>query len=701
MALSGCTYDSCKTRLVRIALISVSVLMVGCSVSKSMRVRTGEDPVHKDSDVRFRTTYYFRVFDACEGLGEVPNTPRDDTVLKGVSKGPYHLRTDSLYRFRMTGKGYSLFQRIHFESGTLRKEEIDPFGSIVAFDSKTNRFIYKSREETQSDARREARFADIERLRALRDNLKENKMTLQEIDQIILKQIRGLSPTDVISTDDVKRGAAAMPTMLGEFVAARDRAQRLVQEAGVLREVAKGPGKSLGVAASSASTRAPQVYDEAKKRQEAVRVEVDEASKVPDLLRDAGGATAQQAITQLNTTLMAVKLTAIARTTPSADAATATDIENARAELERFSGAVPRALQQTNAVVATLDGLRTAGTQVGANADKIAVAYLRAQGLRDVLTASKERADAARAALATAGTVVRTWRAVNAAELKRKELEDELTPPGALDTKGKAAASDLIDVAKKADDAAAAAADATRELLKGNAATTEAQAYGTKAAALARGVDAPRTSVANAAGAFQQKAAEARDVLRGLADAERGGNSNVAAARAAFEELATRLTAIASTWDDLGKSVAAQAGAATQIAATMTPTARRPPDVGAKSTSAGPDLVPCPSGTTARRGFQVLGPEGWRTFDQDERLIMAMSSSAKPLLGALQEISRNVLSAQHSPADALLPLVKERLRILETDRKAERYEKIGGTVDQIIDDLLATFGRAVGPEARQ
>jgi hypothetical protein len=80
---------------------------------------------------------------------------------------------------------------------------------------------------------------------------------------------------------------------------------------------------------------------------------------------------------------------------------------------------------------------------------------------------------------------------------------------------------------------------------------------------------------------------------------------------------------------------------------------------------------------------------------------MAMSSSAKPLLSSLQEVSRNVLSAQQSPAEALLPLVRERLRITETDRAAERYQAVGGTVDQIVDALLAIFNRPAPPEARR
>ena len=65
----------------------------------------------------------------------------------------------------------------------------------------------------------------------------------------------------------------------------------------------------------------------------------------------------------------------------------------------------------------------------------------------------------------------------------------------------------------------------------------------------------------------------------------------------------------------------------------------------------------------ARRGFQIMGPEGWRTFKQDERLIMAMSSSAKPLIQSLQRVSNNVLNTSMPESEILLPLVRESLSI--------------------------------------
>lgn len=59
--------------------VLLTVLLVlltqGCGVPKGMRVRSGTYPRYEDDQVRFRTTYYFRVFDACEGVGEAEDRP--------------------------------------------------------------------------------------------------------------------------------------------------------------------------------------------------------------------------------------------------------------------------------------------------------------------------------------------------------------------------------------------------------------------------------------------------------------------------------------------------------------------------------------------------------------------------------------------------------------------------------------------------
>ena len=119
-------------------LLAVLFVMVlgACAVPEHMRVRAGIDPRNQDDQVRFRSTYYFQVFDVCRN----PDN--------GKVNGPP--RMDSLYRFRMTGKASSLFSQVHFESGTLHKNEIDPFGANVVFNENLGHYQFVSREKTDT-----------------------------------------------------------------------------------------------------------------------------------------------------------------------------------------------------------------------------------------------------------------------------------------------------------------------------------------------------------------------------------------------------------------------------------------------------------------------------------------------------------------------------------------------------------------------
>lgn len=65
-------------------------------------------------------------------------------------------------------------------------------------------------------------------------------------------------------------------------------------------------------------------------------------------------------------------------------------------------------------------------------------------------------------------------------------------------------------------------------------------------------------------------------------------------------------------------------------------------------TSQSDEAIQC-NQVNKRTGFQILGPEGWRTFNQDERLIMAMYSDNSPITGVLKELSKQVLDAEGSP----------------------------------------------------
>jgi len=115
--------------------------LVGCSdVPKSFRVDTGVYPEYQDDEVRFRTTYYLRVFDLCPvDTATAEYEPRMD-VLTARKTGKLELVKDSLLRFRMTGQASALFSDLHFESGVLGADEIDPFGKTVDYDEAKKKF---------------------------------------------------------------------------------------------------------------------------------------------------------------------------------------------------------------------------------------------------------------------------------------------------------------------------------------------------------------------------------------------------------------------------------------------------------------------------------------------------------------------------------------------------------------------------------
>lgn len=131
-----------------IAIVIAAGLTAGCAMPPQMRIENANDPRYEDQDVRFRTTYYFRVYDPCPPTAAAPRPPASDT----------------LYRFRMTGKSKSLTNQVHFEAGTLKATQIDPLGASVAYDERNRQFYLKSQADTQEDAQREHRLTEIERL---------------------------------------------------------------------------------------------------------------------------------------------------------------------------------------------------------------------------------------------------------------------------------------------------------------------------------------------------------------------------------------------------------------------------------------------------------------------------------------------------------------------------------------------------------
>lgn len=204
------------------------ILLSGCSwlgdVSSNMRVDTGLEPQNIDSNVRYRTTYYFRVLTGCRIDTMAPGDRADDNspYAKRV-KGQFVPLNDSLYRFRMTGQAAALFNRVHFESGVLRKEQIDPFGSSVQYNEQTHAFTPFSAEEVKADNARHAAMQDIERFRKLYADLDADKSlridhktqlftTLIAMIENRLEQVKASRPQGANSTAPSSGTAGSNPT---------------------------------------------------------------------------------------------------------------------------------------------------------------------------------------------------------------------------------------------------------------------------------------------------------------------------------------------------------------------------------------------------------------------------------------------------------------------------------------------------------
>lgn len=109
----------------------------------------------------------------------------------------------------------------------------------------------------------------------------------------------------------------------------------------------------------------------------------------------------------------------------------------------------------------------------------------------------------------------------------------------------------------------------------------------------------------------------------------------------------------------------------------------------------------CPPGTVSRKGFRILGPEGWRDFKQDERLLLAMTISGKPLISAMKDLSSRVLNAQPDTTGMLLTLARERIRISEAKSALLRVDqalkdKTPPDSKDVVDEVITAFGKGEG-----
>ncbi|MEQ8335259.1 hypothetical protein [Nisaea sp.] len=196
-----------KTAVITTYITAATFFLAGCVDSvPATRVREGVHPQHIDDMVRFRTTYYFRVFDACE-----VNETNDIDALYDRAGGIFlrkkrdkklKLLKDSLYRFTMTGKAPAYTSNVHFEAGTLKSWQIDPFGAIVDYDDQNKRFYFKSQSESRQEARLSELTRSLRQLKELREEFADTDEAKEVVDQIILSRLRD---TDTATSEKVRR----------------------------------------------------------------------------------------------------------------------------------------------------------------------------------------------------------------------------------------------------------------------------------------------------------------------------------------------------------------------------------------------------------------------------------------------------------------------------------------------------------------
>lgn len=179
-------------RNVQVSFVLSTVLIASaCGVPEHMELSTGLRPENVDRDVRFRTTYYFRTFDYC-------------TDQQGMTAGRPNI--DSVYRFRLTGKSHSLTTQMHFESGFLDADQIDPFGANVAFDEENRHFYFKSQQKVEQEAEREGHLKQAQRLLTLYAETEADLRRIKEPgQQLTVEDNNLLSAIKVAATSHLNR----------------------------------------------------------------------------------------------------------------------------------------------------------------------------------------------------------------------------------------------------------------------------------------------------------------------------------------------------------------------------------------------------------------------------------------------------------------------------------------------------------------
>ena len=634
-------------RIFLIFLISSGLLLLSaCSVPKHMQVRVTDDPQNIDEDVRFRTTYYFRVYDQCAALkpGVITNGDETDLIFEPKNSQNKVVLSDSLYRFRMTGKSRAINNHVKFESGTLKAWEIDPFGATIERDKATNRPAFISQQESHGFAKQEREYErskrHIQDLWNFRTELSEktsekalsnNQAILDRLDEHILDAIANLGgdPTAPSSSQPV---SAALDVAHIKVLTAHKHVNE------VHKKLAEKANKLCAIpdATETENNCKESLIDEILRTE----VQSNTESEIPEPTNNSSDSITKrlekerQWYTQEFSKLQ--------------EKVNVLDEFYKQFELRKQRGSVLDAKKQTlDNAKQKFSSVQEAANHLGNQLTSFVTLKNKHSKQMEARDSSKEKFDQA---LAQTDAVSK-----EKLEHLKEEYKNHQAEFNRLDAQLEEVKSRFT---KRIIDSQAVLGGLSN--IRGENLANELQ--------ILNGIVRTQKDALALANKQQQYEDEVnKERLRGQLFSEVQGL--IGQANNESQQLESLTLSVIKFTESYPLPVNA---------------------VPARNAKKEDDV--CPKGMQRRRGFQVLGPEGFRTFNQDDRLIMAMTNSSQPLIEVMRDLAARSLNQQAPQSDQLLPLAEERIRILQSLRVTDTVEFNENTnLTEVLEKTINAF----------
>lgn len=590
--------------------LSVSLGLAGCASGpdSSMHVRDGVDPKYQDDNVRFRNTYYFRVFDPCVNYQSASGNTNGDLTLPEFQ---------GLYRFKMTGKARNLDSKIGFESGTLKSWELDPLGSRVIYDKNINAFRYQSAAETSNKARREQAWQDYKKL------LEEYKALKQSSNQQLEDDLKQLSwGLNTMLSNHALHGASLTETApSNNFV--RDMQSLVTGNQSLLTSQNSDFHTSLNSTLTTEVKK--QLTAHIDNNRKVVQGIVDKMNA--DKVSLALGIVEGQINAQIDSAINAI----------TDDSATVADLNT---QLKAMLINLKASLDNDAFLALYIPGLTDTLIKNPAFTGLEKSDGIKASFDKDVASQTTGKDFTFSDAIDEATTQLDTMLTANQGDaftddsikaLYRTNLKDKVATLFAKD------ASAYKDVADKLELQLPTGSFFT---LKEYLATTDPEIHEAQKQLLSLNLSHTRNALSG--------------TMNNIVD--------TAIQNVRVSDIPNSV--LSALQNAMTKKLEMATGVATVSEVEMQ-----------KIRNEGSDPIECSDINQENRGFQILGPEGWRTFDQDDRLVMAMTSSNEPLLNKLRQLSQKLLKGNEQNQTDLLPLVQAQLDISQSEPQLQSTEQ--------------------------